>query len=1039
MFQILHSSAGAGKTHSLVKHYLAHCLSGDDPGAYRQVLALTFTNKAAGEMKARVMGYLRKLASGDVNDDAMRDVLEHLERRSGKGRAVIEQRADAVLRHMLHHWSDVAISTIDAFTRRVVRPFARDLQLDHDLQMTTDQDHYLNAAVDGLIGEAGTDLRITGILTEACLQLLHEEQKWDPELPLRTLAHELQKESAIGPLSRLGAMDALVVTALSERLRSEERAFGNSLRKLGREALKHIEAAHIAPEHLAYGYKGIYSTFRKLAAFEDAWQTPGQQARKPLESGTWHSAKADPSVRSALEHLAPRLQAIFEEAEQLTRSGHATFLMQRAVARDLPATFALHELERHLSRLKQEDGVAFFSDLTRKVAEVVQHEPVPFIHERMGERYRHYLIDEFQDTSLLQWTCLLPLIDNALSTGGSALLVGDAKQAIYRWRNGEVRLFVNLPKLFGRGDSELEQEREETLQRNYHTAEPLAFNRRSSPVIIQFNNDLFGALATELPEDLRSVYEGHAQQSGGSLPGLVHLQLMPRDVKGEDRWDLMLENVMDRLRESIADGAAPGDVAILVRTGSQGRRVAEHLVKAGFAVVSPDGLKISGDPVVELLIDLLRAVQRADETAAARVMQYRARLRALPDATEVLLADPGTKLPKPLRELLDELVRQDLIGVRTTFTELLQRLCHWLHIRPAEEAPVLALLDEAHSWSTAHGPDIDGFIDHWKRSGSNRSVAPPENGQAVQVMTIHKAKGLEFPVVIMPNASMTTRGDGQERLWVDPRPAVPDLDAALVRDSKMLQESGVTELQVEMGLRHLDALDLLYVAFTRPVHRLYAFIPEDAADIVSKGVMNYMNIHGSEGSLTIGERHPLTSAHHRQDAITLRDVSTPDAPLPMTMRWERPEDWVPGSSDPYRAHGRTVHAVLARIRTPHDLPDAISAAVRDGELPAEEASLLHDRLAQLRAGEQVGSWFAPGPDVRTEATIIDEQGTAWRPDRVILDHDLVRVLDIKTGQPREEHDEQVAGYMSLLKRMGHARVEGALLYVRTGELRPVNP
>jgi ATP-dependent exoDNAse (exonuclease V) beta subunit len=156
MFQILHSSAGAGKTHSLVKHYLAHCLSGDDPGAYRQVLALTFTNKAAGEMKARVMGYLRKLASGDVNDGAMRDVLEHLERRSGKGRAVIEQRADAVLRHMLHHWSDVAISTIDAFTRRVVRPFARDLQLDHDLQMTTDQDHYLNAAVDGLIGEAGT-------------------------------------------------------------------------------------------------------------------------------------------------------------------------------------------------------------------------------------------------------------------------------------------------------------------------------------------------------------------------------------------------------------------------------------------------------------------------------------------------------------------------------------------------------------------------------------------------------------------------------------------------------------------------------------------------------------------------------------------------------------------------------------------------------------------------------------------------------------------------------------------------------------------
>jgi ATP-dependent helicase/nuclease subunit A len=449
MFQVLHSSAGAGKTHALVKHYIALCMDTSDPGAYRSILALTFTNKAASEMKERVMGYLRKIAKSELQEGAITDVVQHLRQRTGLGNEALAQRADALLRHMLHHWSEVAISTIDAFTRRVVQPFARDLQLDHDLRMTTEQDRYLNGAVDALVATAGVDPTITSILTEACLQLLHDEQRWDPESPLRALSGELQKESSIAPLGRLGDMDVDTVKAIGKGLRLQEVEFREKVRSIGREALDLLTKHGIQAGDLVHGANGIHSTFRKLAHFERSWEPPGPNARKPITSGKWHSGKASATTIAALEGLAPRLRSLFEKAEMLMAEEHPLFLMRQAVARELPATFALRALETHLERLKQEDGVAFFSDLTRKVARIVASEPVPFIYERLGERYQHYLIDEFQDTSLMQWTCLLPLVDNALSTGGSALLVGDAKQAIYRWRNGEVRLFVELPDLFG--------------------------------------------------------------------------------------------------------------------------------------------------------------------------------------------------------------------------------------------------------------------------------------------------------------------------------------------------------------------------------------------------------------------------------------------------------------------------------------------------------------------------------------------------------------------------------------------------------------
>jgi ATP-dependent exoDNAse (exonuclease V) beta subunit len=1015
------------------------CLRRPDPATYRQVLALTFTNKAAGEMRERVMDYLKALTTVQGEEGPIADVMTHVVREAEIDATTVSQRAGAVLEHMLHHWSDVAISTIDAFTRRVVQPFARDLQLDHELRMTTEQKHYRDLAVTALIGEAGVEPTLTGLLTEVCLQLLHEERRWDPEKPLHDLSDELTKESAIVPLQRLATLEPQVVLDLAKDLRKQLRAFEEAMRSLGEEALVLIDRAGISANDFYQGNKGITSYFSRLAATEVVPQAPNSYAIKTISEGKWHGGKTSTQARDAIDRIAPELQRIYEQVEGLRDSGIRAQLIRQAVSRELLTAFALHALDERLEAIKQADGVAFFSDLTRKVAQVVKHEPVPFIHERMGERYRHFLIDEFQDTSLLQWNALLPLVDNALGSGGSALLVGDAKQAIYRWRNGEVRLFTNFPRLFGRDPEDAaEYQREQTLVRTYARSEPLNGNYRSASTIIEFNNTLFGALAKELPETFRSVYEGHEQEVVKDKVGLVHLKRLPKDEKGEARQEAFLAFVLDGVREALADGYAPGDIAVLVRGKKLGREVAGHLVAHDIAVISPDGLQLSGDPLIELLIDLLRFLHADDAAAAARAIQYKSMLTAAMDHDT---CDPfaGDALPEPAPMLRKWLAAHGAPTLRSTLADLITVLARALGHKPGTDVQLLTLLDEAHAWTMEHGQDIGGFLEHWERTGGERSVAPPDHGQAVQVMTVHKSKGLQFPVVILPNASMGGGNNTAERFWVDPGDTVPELPVALVRESAALRDAMLPELEEAEQLRHLDLLNMTYVAFTRAEQRLLAQVPEAATDVVSTGILAFMAEQGNENEYRTGERKPPWKTRQRTEQHELGDVSSGDAWAGVALRLEAPEDWDPTDPDPKRMFGNAVHHVLEHVRTAADLENAIAEAVDLGLLDQDKAGTLAVELEQMLSAPDMEPWFGSSHELRTEATLITPEGKALRPDRVVFDGTVMRVLDIKTGLPSAAHQEQVRHYMEHLSALGHARVEGALLYVRSRTIEPVYP
>ncbi len=1031
MLQVLHSSAGSGKTHALVKRYLLLALRPERRTAYRSILALTFTNKAAGEMKERVLHYLRMLADRAHDDPRIADLLEALHTEHGMDPDAAVIQADAVLHHMLHHWSDLSITTIDAFVRRLVRPFARDLQLDQELRMTTDQSWYQERAVDLLLEAAGHDPALTEVLVAACSRLVEDEARWTPAAPFRELVKELNNEEAVRHLEQLSAVDARALLRQEDALRDAIQAFREEAHTLGRSALGALRRAEVDLGELAHGKQGFIKVLNDLVAFDKDPIAVGTNAGKPLTTGVWWSGEASNADREALKNLAPQLTQVLTTVQGWQEQGRFTDHWLRILIRkDLMAMGAMSALAGSLRKAKEEDGVTFFQDLTRAVERVVREEPVPFLYERLGQRFQHFLIDEFQDTSVMQWHALLPLAENALANGGSVLLVGDAKQAIYRWRNGEVRQFKELPALHGRDQLADGARREAFLKSSFEPVPPLCDNHRSSATIVQFNNGLFDRLRNTLPEDLRPIYDQQAQTARKPPGGLVHLEVIPKEPDGEGPWNerWLLRHVADCL----ADGFRAADIAVLVRTGAQGAWAAGTLSRAGHPVISPDGLSPSGDPVVDLLLALLRLDHRADDRTALQALTAGVAAGIL--APE-LLHPPANATTRTALERLHRCLPPSARPASTLLDRVLGHV-ERCGLDAANDAFLNALLEAVREHQQNHGHDPAGFLEHWARTYANRPITAPAGMDAVQVMTVHKAKGLQFPVVLIPGTNMSNPNSAT-KVWTAPGALAPDLPAARI-SFKGRRAPAIKAVTEELDLQVLDALDLLYVAFTRPEQRLYAAVPLMHSDALSKGVLEHLKAMGGseEQGLIIGERSAAAAHQAAAEPGSLLRTLPPGGGVQAMARDALRPDAAEGPPS-RRAIGKALHGLLARVRTGADLHRAMEAAVACGDLNPEDRDRWSAPLAALLDKPELAPWFGPGLEVLTEAPLILADGTTLRPDRIVRNAQGWGVLDIKTGGPHAAQADQVRGYMQVLRTVTGAAVHGALLHLATGTLEPV--
>jgi ATP-dependent helicase/nuclease subunit A len=911
-FRIYSASAGSGKTYQLTKEYLKLALGYPQPADptgeriykadyFKSILAITFTNDAAGEMKERIVGALRRFTQDtDDKPDALlvevaaelaqeKQLPPHL-RTPAEWQQEVRQRAAATFRLVLYHYADFAVSTIDSFVQRIVTAFTRELGLPATFEVELDTDSVLRSAVAALIDKVNRDPQsklLSQTLADYALGQAEQGRNWN-KLPdeLLDFGRALFNESVHEAVAQLGQKTMADFRALDQDIRTRQRAAEEAVQAQADRALAVLAAGGIEAEHLASGSSGIYGHFTKW----ERWLSPPEKdalfptatARKTIESGKWWSEKGKKAgLVTAIEAAQPELVEAFGELLALREQHLPGYVLLGALQPFLFHASLLSELNKLVEEISRERNVVLISEFNRRIAAIVLTEPVPFIYERLGEKYRHLLIDEFQDTSVLQWNNLLPLVENAVGNGGLSLAVGDAKQAIYRWRGGELEQILRLYQndtgaLVARArDADMQRlltERYQTLQQNLEP-HSLAINYRSEPAIIGFNNNFFSYVRERSGEHdvVQGIFEpGFRQEVPGrkgelfdgefdELPGHVEL-LFTKDDAPARRYapatgqylaeplpgyapEVLLDYnestcylALQLVEQALADGYHLRDVAVLCRTRWQSRLLAKFLKERGFPIISADSLALQFAEVVNLLVAIMRVLHQSGDTLAraeALLLIDRVVRRLSPTPERARHIAEVANTIESGQPFFDELrsLGFDLNEAQTGnlgLYELTEKLIGIFGLlgANAESDYLFRFLDLTLEFSLKYGNNLGNFLTHWDERKGVLSINAPGGADAITITTVHKAKGLAYGIVIVPFADWTLVPRTDTLLWgrlsKADKPLADLPDVAVVRLNKTLTYTPLAEQDAdEREKTLLDGLNTLYVSFTRPRHRLY--------------------------------------------------------------------------------------------------------------------------------------------------------------------------------------------------------------------------
>ncbi len=1123
-FRIYSSSAGSGKTYQLTKEYLLLALRADDPAYFKRILAITFTNDAAGEMKERIMGALRRFAYPET--DKVDGLLAEVAAELALPAAEVRRRAAATFRLVLYHYADFAVSTIDSFVQRIVTAFTRELDLPATFEVELDTESVLQSAVTALLDKVNRDPNsklLSQTLAEYALGQAEEGKSWS-RLPEelasfgKVLFNETVQE-AVAQLSKLSLSD---FRRLDQQMRARRIELEEQARAIGQQATDAIAGAGLEPTHLSGGKNGIYTHFANPLRWLQPGDTPTATARKVVETAKWSSGQAKTDrLLDQVEAVRPALEDAFLALAGLRLAHLSAYGLLTAMQPYLFQASLLSELNKLVEQISRERNVVLISEFNRRIASIVLTEPVPFLYERLGERYEHILIDEFQDTSVLQWNNLLPLVENTLGNGHSSLAVGDAKQAIYRWRGGEMEQILRLHQ----GDTAAlvakarDEEMRELLRLRYETLGPvleakaLQVNYRSAREIVEFNNAFFAAVSSRHADLslVQSIYdEVFGQQvratPGDSQPGHVELLFTEKDAPGRPydpatgtyapdplpghAPDALLgydestcQLTLQLIEQSLRDGYDLADIAVLCRTRYASKIIAKFLKERGYAIISADSLALEFAEVVNLLVSILRVLhQPADTLARAEALLLVDRVvRGLAPTpararhiAEIANAKDGELFFDELRTLGYD-VKEKETGNLGLY-ELTERLLNLFDLlgRNGESDYLFRFLDLTLEYSLKFGNNLGNFLTHWAERKGRISINAPGGRAAITITTVHKAKGLAYGVVIVPFADWSLEPHRGTLLWgqlaAGDKPLETMPDVAVVGLSKGIQQTVLAaQYDEEREKTFLEGLNTLYVAFTRPRHRLYVISkrPEEkktsktsdelaapnAARNVADLLHGYLAGRGEwqkeQVSFVISPGGPAHKESGNEPVTTNSYYLTNLTAAPWEERLKlRRHAPLLFDFDEQQARGewnRKLHYALRRLLTAADVGRVASQLVAEGILSARERPALVQSLEQLVTDPRLAPYFAPHLSVETEREILvgGVRLRDYKPDRVVLEPSLtvtdrtggrVTLLDFRLPPPQEKHRQQLRNYATLFEQLGYAEVRGLIYYFGTGEV-----
>lgn len=1022
-FVVYKSSAGSGKTYTLVREYLKLALA--DPHrlnkAFRQILAITFTNKAAAEMKERILRALYEISNGKKIPLA-----DDLQAELKISETDLHARCEELHSHLLHQYADFSVCTIDSFVYRIVKRFSLDLQLPANFSVETDEETALWWAIDSLLTNMQENKAVKQLLEEYAAEKVDEQKNWKVENEIFALAKSILIAKKDGEADLLSQQEINNLTEVKSLLKKKVKEVEDKYTLLADKFFKLIASKNISPSDFYYGEKGVPGYFKKIqnGNYDDE-KLVGSYVLKAVQEDVWYTARnANPAIDAAKGTILD----IFNEIETYREQVNKSYYLNKILLKNINALCVLSEVSLLVKQYKAEKNIVFISEFNKAVAGFIQEEPVPFIYERLGDKYKNYLIDEFQDTSGLQWLNLLPLVHNSLSEGKFCMLVGDSKQSIYRWRGADIEQFVNLPQIENKRGSAWINEQQQALAANYEERY-LKINRRSCAEIISFNNKLFDFLADNFLEGkYKRVYENGSQEASGRDKGKITVSFIKEEKELAE--ETVLADTLKLIREAEAKNYSFADMAVIVRQNRNGNLVANYLLQNGIPVVSSDSLLLKGCPEVNFLISFLGwMINRHDSVSATAVLSYLRESAKINVSHDIL--KEGAYSSGKLQDTLTALgVETDINKLSALpLFELCTEISRLFNLESRNALYLNFFLDEVQNYSLRENNSVFAFLQWWKKTAEKVSVKIPQNTNAVKIVTIHACKGLEFPVVIFPFADWRTQMP--ENLLIDTHEELPQLPVALVKTEKDLKKTKFEPQAVdEEQKQNLDNLNLLYVACTRAVEELHIISREGGIGVtvatwLKNFVAQYYAEQTTESKTEIGEGIDR-SKHEVKESPSLKPATYRPLHEAVTIKLS---DFEEDEGQSKRLYGITLHNILAEIKTGANVEAALKKALVQGNINEGQVEELKALIEALIGNPLVKNYFAENVLVKAETELFLDDGEIVRPDRVVICEDHLAVIDYKTGEKKSEHVKQIQQYKHTLSKITQKPVKAFLAYM----------
>ncbi|HQG36755.1 MAG TPA: UvrD-helicase domain-containing protein [Bacteroidales bacterium] len=1050
------ASAGSGKTFELTVNYLIKALLSES--AYKRILAVTFTNKAAAEMKRKILDYLLLLSKGETTG-----MDERLLKETELTQEILKEKCSRIINTILHDYSFFNVSTIDSFFQKIIRAFTREVNLPHGYIIEIEPDYILETAVDKTLDDAANDEALMKWIIQYAVDRIEEGKSWNLKADILKLAGEIFNESfrLMSQKDREKLSDRKFLTEYVEELKKIRKKFESEIKEYAKRCREIMNRHNLTGDMFYRGMNGGVGSFiEKIEnGINKIYEPPTPTLLRVLEN---------PPVWTKKDGFSLQMKAAFNDGfdklflEMLGyySNNYRIANTARLILENIYIIGILSDILKNVHEVTTQENRFILSDAGELLFKLINGDQTPFIYEKAGNIYENFMIDEFQDTSVIQWNNFLPLINNSLAGGHYNLVVGDIKQSIYRWRNSDWKILgVELDKQFS--DKQL-------------LKQSLFINRRSKENIVAFNNTLFSIIPAAIDEslgdqqgelNLRKVYSDVQQLVPEEKKGgYVRIEFIKEDE--ELFKDIVLKKLpllIERLQD---EGFNASDIGILVRFNSEGAEVIESIInyrncageeknkKYNYSVVSGESLFLNSSPAVNFIIALLRLAINPDDRLNIAIMLREWCLATGRDSFEADVSDLENTAGKLWPEGWKNIVRR-ISGI--PLYDAIETTIKFFGLGENREntAFLNALQDCVLEHSSNYFPDISSFIEWWDIFGIGKSLALSDSQNSIRIMTIHKSKGLEFPVVIVPFVSWPMgHGNKNPVMWFKPEyQPFNRIGVVSVKYKKDLIHSYFENDFVQETLHaHVDNLNLLYVAFTRAKNALYCFCPDKTksgttADWIkrsfttdtkpsqndNKPVINLSDFFDSDkGIFSFGELTAnVLEKEQEENRITTGRyyVNTSVKGLRLKLHGEK---WFIKEAEKQQLklnYGKLMHDILASVITLDDITGAVGKMVIDGRINENEGSMIIEKMNSELSRPEVREWFKRGAEIITETDILAPGGTIRRPDRVIISGDKAIVVDFKFGGEKKEDQKQVQQYCRLIKEMGYSSAEAFLWYV----------